>query len=180
MDQSPITPDLLQQLTHFARIAGERAMPFYRAAVAVKEKEDRSPLTEADMASHHYLSEVLPALLPLTPVISEESVPGASLEGAAQFWLVDPLDGTKEFLKGTDEFTVNIALIKDNSPVAGVVHAPALGVTYYAAANQGAWRLSARQPLARIKVRAANPVAPAIVASKDRVCAQCATFEPPL
>jgi 3'(2'), 5'-bisphosphate nucleotidase len=159
--------ELIQRLSQFAQVAGERIMPFYRAAMKVKAKEDRSPLTEADMASHHYLAEALKELLPATPVISEESQPGTNQEGSTQFWLVDPLDGTKEFLKGTDEFTVNIALVKDGYPVIGVVYAPALGVTYYAARNEGAWRQQAGQPPVRVRTRSADPASLAIVASKD-------------
>jgi 3'(2'), 5'-bisphosphate nucleotidase len=119
------------------------------------------------MASHHYLVEVLKDLLPETPVISEESHDHANPSSASQFWLVDPLDGTKEFLKGTDEFTVNIGLIKDNYPIAGVVHAPALNLTYFAASNEGAWRQTGDQPPIPLRVRAANPAQLALVASKD-------------
>ena len=158
---------LIQQLSQFARLAGERIMPFYRKALPVKSKEDRSPLTEADMASHHYLMEALKDMLPNTPVISEESQNHTVLAGVSQFWLVDPLDGTKEFLKGTDEFTVNIALIRNSYPVLGVVHAPALGLTYHGASDDGAWRQIADHPSMRIKTRSANPANLSIVASKD-------------
>jgi 3'(2'), 5'-bisphosphate nucleotidase len=158
---------LIQQLSQFARLAGERIMPFYRKTLAVKSKEDRSPLTEADMASHHYLVEALKDVLPNTPVISEESQNHTDLAGVSQFWLVDPLDGTKEFLKGTNEFTVNIALIRNSYPVLGVVHAPALAVTYYAASGEGAWRQIADQPSARIQTRSADSANLSIVASKD-------------
>src|ERR1700736_6549769 len=103
-------------------------MHFYAGGAAVTWKKDASPLTSADSASHEFLMRSLQSLTPKVPIISEES--GEAMNGlvatAKRFWLVDPLDGTKEFLKGTNEFTVNLALIDDGEPMMGVVHAPAL------------------------------------------------------
>lgn len=159
----------MEMLCDLAMEAGRRIMPFYRRGLAVSAKQDASPLTEADLAAHHFLVESLPAVLPGTPVISEES--GQETHRAAgetaRFWLVDPLDGTKEFLKATGEFTVNIALIEGGRPVAGVIHAPALGVTYYAAGMTGAWRKSLESAPVAIATRAADPMRLAVVASKD-------------
>jgi len=148
---------LIYDVCEFAREAGRRIMPFYRAALKVSTKEDKSPLTEADLASHEYLTGILSG----APVVSEESA--QSTAPAGRFWLVDPLDGTKEFLKGTNEFTVNIALVENGGPVLGVVYAPALDLIYYAAANAGAWRGKDE----RIAARKADPANLAIVASKD-------------
>ena len=149
MAPEPVMSELLEQLAHSSRIAGEKIMPFYRAAVAVKAKEDRSPLTEADMASHHYLVDALRDLLPGTPVISEESPQGTDIEGVRQFWLVDPLDGTREFAAGNDEFAVNIGLVRDGRVVLGVVGVPAADEMFGGIVGAGAWKRSAagRMPI---------------------------------
>jgi 3'(2'), 5'-bisphosphate nucleotidase len=106
-------------------------------AVALREKPDGSPLTAADLAADAAIAAALARLCPGIPVVSEE---GDARDAPARFLLVDPLDGTKEFLAGNGEFTVNIALIEDHEPVAGVVLAPALGVLWAGAAGQGATR----------------------------------------
>src|SRR5512133_1764155 len=107
-------------------------MRFYHAKGPVPLKKDASPLTAADNASHDFLTKVLRSLIPGVPVISEKSEEMIRDVGTVnRFWLVDPLDGTKEFLKGTNEFTVNVALIEAGQPTLGVVHAPALHLTYY-------------------------------------------------
>jgi len=160
---------VLAQCRELAFQAGVEIMRYYRRDASVTFKSDSSPLTEADSASHHFLVKKLPALLDGVPVISEESLePGAhSTEGKPRFWLVDPLDGTKEFVKGTNEFTVNIALIEDSQPVLGVVHAPALGLTYFAAKSLGAWRESSGQAAIPIATRPADLSHITVVASKD-------------
>src|SRR5438477_9080862 len=114
---------LNEQVCELARHAGEKIMRFYKGGAAVTWKEDASPLTAADTASHDFLVESLRSLLPEVPVISEESdkAVDGSLDSVRWFWLVDPLDGTKEFLKGTKEFTVNVALIEGGRPMLGVV-----------------------------------------------------------
>ncbi len=113
--------------------------------------------------------EFLPGLIPGVPVVSEEShEPTATLIGAnGRFWLVDPLDGTKEFLKGTGEFTVNIALVEQGRPVAGVVHAPALGLTYFADLDNGAFRQNNNEGPVAIRCQRANRDSLRVVASKD-------------
>jgi 3'(2'), 5'-bisphosphate nucleotidase len=122
-----------------AELAGERIMSFYRNGTTVTWKGDASPLTSADRASHDFLMASLGSLTPKIPIVSEESVEAinGSFDAATSFWLVDPLDGTKEFLKGTNEFTVNVALVEQRRPVLGVVHGPALDVTYYGVQNSG-------------------------------------------
>src|SRR5689334_22563545 len=118
-------PALTKEICLLAEKAGERAMRFYKEVGAVTLKQDASPLTDADRASHELLVEFLPQLIPGVPVVSEESSdPATTLQDSTdRFWLVDPLDGTKEFLKGTGEFAVNIALVEHRRPLAGVVHA---------------------------------------------------------
>ena len=111
-------------------------------AVAVDMKEDRTPVTAADMAAHDLIVDELAALEPRLPVLSEESgvVPFAERRGWPAYWLVDPLDGTREFLRKNGEFTVNIALVQDHRPVLGVIVAPVLDVAYHAVAGGGAWK----------------------------------------
>lgn len=123
---------LLDQVLLVARGAGEAIMSVYEAGTAmVTGKSDGTPLTEADQAAHRIIAERLAALLPDCPVVSEEDTGSLTLPpGARRFWLVDPLDGTKEFIGRNGEFTVNIALIEEGLPVLGVVFAPALNQLY--------------------------------------------------
>ena len=130
-------------------------MEIYRRGFKVMEKKDRSPLTEADLASHQLIARRLAELSPNVPVLSEESAAGHNYDhrkGWREFWLVDPLDGTKEFLKRNGQFTINIALVRDGRPVAGVVHAPAKELTYVATEDGAAWKTEGTrepQPLAK-------------------------------
>lgn len=144
--EGPVSRSLLDQLVGLARQAGAAIMTHYAAdaRASVSLKSDRSPLTEADLASHRVIAAGLEGLLPGVPVVSEEGwIPSVrEQESLGRFWLVDPLDGTKEFLSRNGEFTVNIALIDQARPVAGVVFAPALDQLYYAAEGLGAWRIA--------------------------------------
>lgn len=160
---------MLHELCILAEKAGAQAMRFYENCASVTRKGDSSPLTDADRASHDFLMESLPGLIPGIPIISEESQEPVTIASAAadRFWLVDPLDGTKEFLKRTGEFTVNIALIEQGRAVMGVVQAPAVGLIYFADAKDGAFRRRRREEPSPIRVQAANPERPKIVASKD-------------
>ncbi|MCB8878764.1 3'(2'),5'-bisphosphate nucleotidase CysQ [Acidisoma cellulosilytica] len=124
--------ELLAAIRPLAEEAGRATLAFYGDKAGVREKADGSPVTLADEAAEAVILPALRALTPEIPVVSEEEVAqgiGPASVGA-RFWLVDPLDGTKEFLSGNGEFTVNIALIADGRPVLGVVVAPALGETY--------------------------------------------------
>ena len=131
------TDDLLAALRMIAERAGKVTLGFYVAAnetgeVEVRQKADSSPVTDADEAAEEFILEALAKLTPDIPVVSEEAASAGhtpDVSGGA-FWLVDPLDGTKEFISGNGEFTVNIALIEQGQPVAGVVHAPALAMTW--------------------------------------------------
>jgi 3'(2'), 5'-bisphosphate nucleotidase len=136
--------DLLPLVIALAREAGEAIMTVYRDVnQAVEYKRDNSPLTKADMASHHVILDGLTRLNPVWPVLSEESaaIPFDQRKSWRYFWMVDPLDGTKEFLGRNDEFTVNIALMACSVPILGVVYAPALDRMYYAAKGARAWRV---------------------------------------
>jgi 3'(2'), 5'-bisphosphate nucleotidase len=162
-------PDALEAVRGLVMEAGLRIMPFYRGQLSVTVKADSSPLTAADLAAHQFLVESLPAVLPGVPVVSEESAleTHSSACDLARFWLVDPLDGTKEFLKATGEFTVNVALIENGRSVLGAVHAPVLDVTYFASAKGGAWRTVAGGAPTRLATRRAEVARLAVVASKD-------------
>lgn len=135
-----MTRDELDSLCRIAEAAGREIMDVYRHGGAQWEKDDASPLTEADLRADRVIREGLERHFAGTFILSEESVSKHPNEEATSFFLVDPLDGTKEFLKRNDEFTVNIALIENGAPIAGVVLAPALGELFYAAAELGAWK----------------------------------------
>ena len=146
--------DLLPPVVALAREAGEAILKVYREMnPEVVYKRDNSPLTRADMASHHLILAGLTRLTPEWPVLSEESaeIPFAERGAWEYFWMVDPLDGTKEFLSRNGEFTVNIALMKQNAPILGVVYAPVMEKMYFAAKGHGAWRSDGDSP-ARVRV----------------------------
>jgi 3'(2'), 5'-bisphosphate nucleotidase len=129
-------------VTALAREAGRATMVYYDGAAEVREKNDNSPVTLADEAAHHILVDGLQRVDRDIPVVSEEgeAAPFDTRRGWRRFWLVDPLDGTKEFIKRRAEFTVNVALIDQGEPVLGVVVAPALDLLYWAVKGGGAWR----------------------------------------
>ena len=137
-----VATTVLSDLVSLAGEAGAAALEFYHPGTPVWTKEDRSPLTLADQASHTCIVQGLREIDPETPVISEEGEHPSHEERRSwsRFWLVDPLDGTKEFLKGNGEFTVNIALVEAGRPTMAVILAPALARWYYAADGQGVWR----------------------------------------
>lgn len=138
-----VTTTLLDNLERIAREAGVGVMEVYRGDYAAWTKEDNSPLTEADLRADRIIVTGLTEAYPELPILSEESANGIEANYNGAFFLVDPLDGTKEFLKRNDEFTVNIALVHDGHAVAGVVYAPALNVLYLAGRGLGAWRKDA-------------------------------------
>ncbi|AXI59193.1 3'(2'),5'-bisphosphate nucleotidase [Pseudomonas kribbensis] len=133
---------MMAPVVELALQAGEAILPFWRADVAVTAKSDDSPVTAADLAAHHVIVAGLAALDPSIPVLSEEdaNIPQSVRAGWQRWWLVDPLDGTKEFISGSEEFTVNIALIENGRVVFGVVSMPTNGRFYVGGAGLGAWR----------------------------------------
>lgn len=125
-----------------ARAAGDAIMAVYNSDDAgITHKSDQSPLTLADLAAHQVIVTGLAILQPSDPILSEEAADIAYAERATwtRYWLVDPLDGTKEFIKRNGEFTVNIALIENGVPIMGVVYAPVLDVCYYGSVGEGAF-----------------------------------------
>ncbi|HEX7079913.1 MAG TPA: 3'(2'),5'-bisphosphate nucleotidase CysQ [Gammaproteobacteria bacterium] len=152
---------LLDEIRAIARAAGEAVLDVYGRDFEVETKEDRSPLTEADRASHRIIVDGLRALPAALPVLSEEAGEAEHRDRRAwdRYWLVDPLDGTKEFIKRNGEFTVNIALIESHRPMLGAVLAPALGREYFGGPPVGAWRANGSGAAHPIRVSpAAVPV----------------------
>jgi 3'(2'), 5'-bisphosphate nucleotidase len=133
---------LLPAVVAIAHEAGRKIMEIYATDFDVSRKDDSSPLTAADLAANRAITAGLRALPEHYPILTEEAATVAYAERARwnPYWLVDPLDGTKEFVKRNGEFTVNIALIHDHEPVLGVVHAPVPKLDYYAARGVGAFR----------------------------------------
>ncbi|VVP33886.1 3'(2'),5'-bisphosphate nucleotidase CysQ [Pseudomonas fluorescens] len=146
---------LMAPVVELALKAGESILPFWRIGTAVTAKADDSPVTAADLAAHHVILAGLTALDPTIPVLSEEdaNIPLSVRAGWQRWWLVDPLDGTKEFISGSEEFTVNIALIEQGRVVFGVVSMPTNGRFYVGGAGLGAWRGDEGSEPAPIQVR---------------------------
>ncbi|QNK00336.1 3'(2'),5'-bisphosphate nucleotidase CysQ [Dyella telluris] len=140
MTNAPFSP-LLQHVAAIARDAGDAILVVYAEDFEVERKQDHSPVTAADLAAQRVITAGLAALDEVLPVISEEAraAPWSQRQQWQRYWLVDPLDGTREFIKRNGEFTVNIALIENHQPVLGVVLAPVTGELYVAARGEGAW-----------------------------------------
>ncbi|MGJ8668540.1 MAG: 3'(2'),5'-bisphosphate nucleotidase CysQ [Oceanococcus sp.] len=145
----------IESLLTLAEHAGAAIMKIYDGAIEVEQKADSSPLTQADLAAHKVIAAGLSSLTPDIPVLSEEGgIPGYSeRQGWQCYWLVDPLDGTKEFIKRNGEFTVNIALIENGRAVRSVVLAPALGTAYWGCNQEGAFKRDADGKVTQIRCR---------------------------
>ncbi|MFA7386539.1 MAG: 3'(2'),5'-bisphosphate nucleotidase CysQ, partial [Thiohalobacteraceae bacterium] len=156
---------LLDATKQIALDAGRRILEIYGTDFAVEHKDDKSPLTAADMASHKAIVAGLQRLTPEIPILSEESanIPFSERSGWQRYWLIDPLDGTREFIKRNGEFTVNIALIHAGRAELGIVHVPVSGMTYFACAGGGAFKQQAGQAAEAVHVRKL-PKGPVMVA----------------
>jgi 3'(2'), 5'-bisphosphate nucleotidase len=168
----------MDRLMDIAALAGSRIMQIYGGSCAVDRKDDGSPLTAADRAAHECIQRELMQWTPDVPVISEEGdlTPFDERQRWTRFWLVDPLDGTKEFLARNGEFTVNVALIDNGEPVLGVVAAPALDTTYVAGRELGAWRRVGAGTTTRIVGRSPSPHVTRIVESRSHSSADLEGF----
>lgn len=161
--------EFLAPLVEIARRAGQRILAIYDTEFDVTEKGDNSPLTQADLAAHHEIVAGLRELTPDLPILSEESaeIPWGERRHWDRYWLVDPLDGTKEFIKRNGEFTVNIALIENGKPVVGVVHVPVKGATYTGADGTGAFKREGDGVQVPIHVKTPAHAVPRVVASRS-------------
>jgi 3'(2'), 5'-bisphosphate nucleotidase len=137
---------LLEPLTELVIRAGAAILAINRAAMKVDGKLDGSPVTEADLAADRILAEGLARLVPQIAAHSEERCQSAEPRGVESFFLIDPLDGTKEFVAGRNEFTVNLALVNNGEPLMGIIGAPALGIVWRGVVGRGAERLSISEP----------------------------------
>ncbi|MBB5211553.1 3'(2'),5'-bisphosphate nucleotidase CysQ [Microbulbifer hydrolyticus] len=155
-----VSRELLDQVIAISVRAGEAILEVYNASgeIEVDTKSDDSPVTAADLAAHKILAPALEKLVPGVPVLSEEGeMPSYDQRGKwARYWIIDPLDGTKEFIRRNGEFTVNVALIENGEPVLGVVHVPVLDITYAGAKSLGAIKRDTTGELP-ISVRAMRP-----------------------
>lgn len=173
-----LTLEQLIALEDLAEEAGRAILDDKARTSSVEFKLDESPLTSADLASHRTIVDGLAKLDPTVPVLSEESkaLPFDERKSWSKYYLVDPLDGTKEFIKGKKEYTVNIALIEDGVPTVGVVYVPELGEMYSGAAGLGAFKIVRGQSRIKISVAQACPSAPRIVGSASHASPVMAVF----
>jgi len=139
----------LEKIIEIAKDAGDAIMEIYQRDFSVEYKDDKSPLTKADLKSNEIICNRLIKLYPNIPILSEENkmVSYEERKNWDYFWLIDPIDGTKEFIKKNGEFTVNIALIRENKPILGVVYAPVLEDMYSAKEGFGAFKNGCKLPL---------------------------------
>lgn len=161
---------LVSGLLAACRQASDRILEIYgRADFGIEHKEDASPLTEADLASHHVLMDALEALTPDIPVLSEESadIDFERRRHWAKLWVVDPLDGTREFIKRNGEFTINVALVENHSPVLGVIAVPVTGVVYTGVVGSGAQRWTDWSQSESIHTRRPKPDVPIVLGSRS-------------
>jgi 3'(2'), 5'-bisphosphate nucleotidase len=170
--------DYLSAAVKIARTGGKRILEFYTPGIRIEQKTDRSPLTEADRAANEIIERRLKAITPDIPALSEESavIKHELRSGWKRFWLVDPLDGTKEFITHNDEFTVNIALIDGDKPVLGVVHAPVADLTYFACAGQPAFKQRGEEGARTIRARRYEGGKPIITTSRSHADNGTAAF----
>ncbi len=145
-------PALAEPVQAIARQAGRCILDVYAGSFSITEKPDQSPVTEADLAAHECILRGLTTLTPCIPILSEEAsdISFAERSRWEWLWLVDPLDGTREFIRRSDEFSINIALIHQHEALFGLILSPVDGTCYYAWRGGGAWKKSRKQPTQRM------------------------------
>ena len=142
----------LLEIVNISVDAGEVILNYYNENVDVIYKDDESPLTQADLASHKIITDSIKKITPDIPILSEEEFIDWKIRKKwKKYWLIDPLDGTKEFIKKNDEFTVNIALIENNRPILGVIYTPALNELFYSIKNFGSYKILTKKKLNTLK-----------------------------
>lgn len=163
------TAELLPAVCRIARAAGQATLPIYHSDFAVQTKADDSPLTQADLTAHRIINEQLTQLTPDWPQLSEEAadIDFATRRQWSRYWLIDPLDGTREFVNKNDQFTVNIALIDNGQPVLGAVYAPVYDTLWYGVADSGAYKQVGVQDATPLHTRAANTAKPRVLVSRS-------------
>lgn len=165
----------IKDIRNIALDAGKVIMEIYKQDFNITYKEDNSPLTLADTKSNHIICSALTKLYPNIPILSEENkeIQYQERKNWKYYWCIDPIDGTKEFIKRNGEFTINIALIYKNSPVLGVVYAPAIKAMYYAKKGSGAFLNDERLP---IKTNNFQKIKLTVVASKSHLSIETQKF----
>ena len=147
-----LSKENLLEIVNISVDAGEVILNYYNENVDVIYKDDESPLTKADLASHKIISDSIKKITPDIPILSEEEFIDWKIRKKwKKYWLIDPLDGTKEFIKKNDEFTVNIALIENNRPILGVIYTPALNELFYSIKNFGSYKILTKKKLNTLK-----------------------------
>lgn len=149
---------LCQNALGIAVIAGKKILDIYKSKYTIEHKEDNTPLTTADLAADKIIRNALKELTPEIPILTEESesIPFETRKQWHRYWLVDPLDGTREFIKRNGEFTVNISLIENHKSIIGVINVPVLQTDYFAWRDGGAYKRSTDQPVHKINCRKAD------------------------
>ncbi len=155
IEKFQITNEIIQSVIKIAKQAGLVIMDVYKTDFDIQIKSDKSPVTEADTRANKIIFDGLLKIAPDIPILSEEGrdIPYEERSNWESFWLVDPLDGTKEYIKKNDEFTVNIAYMQNNLPIFGVVYAPALDELYWGSVEKGAYKSIAGEAYSQINVR---------------------------
>ena len=159
------------KITAIAINAGDIIMQHYEGVISFEKKSDESPVTAADLAANNYIVEQLKACAPDIPIVSEENAEADNIAASKSphFWLVDPLDGTKSYIKKTGEFTVNIALIEGNIPVFGVIYIPVQEMLYYTDKNGNAYKQARGEEAKQIQARNTPDEGATVVASKSHL-----------
>ena len=161
--------DLIEQIIKISKEAGKAILEVYNTNFDYQLKEDLSPLTKADTFSHNIIYKRLKILTPDIPILSEENsdIPFKIRSSWKQYWLVDPLDGTKEFVKKNGEFTVNIALIENNTPIFGIIHVPVTNETYWGSSTKGSFYIKGNNQKTKLCVEKKIRSQVRIVASRS-------------
>lgn len=170
-----LTQELAQNVRDIALGAGEAILTTAQTPITVEKKKDQSPVTAADRAAHEYIVSRLAELTPTITIVSEEGDHILSSQDFP-FWLVDPLDGTKEFIAGNGEYTVNIALIRQRQPVLGVVHSPSIQQTFFSFGPGKAFRQNGGGQPALINTRTPDPVSLMALTSRSHLEDQTKNF----
>ncbi len=155
----------LRQVFDVVFKAGEYLQDFYHRSVQIQTKSDNTPVTEADLFLSEFLSQKLTNLTPHFPVLSEENchIPLSTRQNWENYWLIDPLDGTQQFINRTGQFSIMITLVAEQQPILGIIHAPILGKTYYAIKGQGAFLITNKtQRLSLLPVKNDNKITIAV------------------